>query len=419
MATKRKSVPKDMDLRVPFCPSRFTGKLNCTVTCLVAKQFDIDIYMGFVPLSALLTGAYVDVIDPLSLKTAGCQREANRRRIAKIGSEFDARKPPMLDPLLVNVRRNMVKVRRQKKGDHVVELDLSIDPDDRALMVADGQHRGGGLGFSASVPDDFPVPVVFTIGMDNLRLRRLVSDIGGNMVKHNKAFLGTIAASLVLGQQQGKITGAFNATDPVESRKYKAAAAAEFMRSLSDSPLYNRITLRSKESAGRIPMVRLIDLVDWVLARSRKLNSIDDPMYISFVVIDFFRAVRILVGDEFSEGVMLSAKAMKVLSRLLWHVAEELFEETPSNGYCYRGMREGQYADAETRYEQVLNLLRPLMTWQNSDESGSKWFRCHSDKQTSVNTWYALMLIEMGWESGPSCVRNIGNQLGVLKEVSR
>jgi len=415
MAKRR--LPKDMDSRIPFDPNRFVGKTTHTMVCLTARQFDTDLYLGFLPMNMLATGGFVDLIDPLSLKPAGCQRESNGRRIARIASEFDARKQPMLDPLLVNVKRSAVKVTRPKKGCSTAELELVIDPDNRALMVADGQHRGGGMAFSDKVPDDFPVPVLFTIGLDNLRLRRIVSDIGGNMVRHSKAFLGGIAASLVHGQRQGKITGAFNADDPVEARRFKASAAAEFVRSLSDSPLYNRLTLRSKDTGGRIPMLRLIDMADWVLARSRKFNAIEDPMTVSYVLIDFFRAVRVLVGDEFSDGVMLSTKAMKVLSRLLWHVVEEFVEETP-DGCFYRGTRKGQYADAETRYEQVLNLLRPLRSWRADDGAGSKWARCHSDKQTSVNTWYALMLISLGWESRPSCVRKIQDQLTVLRESS-
>ena len=415
----RKRLPKDMDPRVPFNPDRFVDKTTHTVTCLVARQFDTDIFLGFLPLSILATGGYVDLIDPLSLKAAGCQRESNRRRIAKIGSEFDSRKQPMLDPLLVNVKRSSVKVSKSKKpGDTVAHLELTIDPADRTLLITDGQHRGGGMAFSDKVPNDFPVPVLFTIGLDNLRLRRIVSDIGGNMVKHNKAFLGTIAASLMHGQRQGKISGAYNEDDPVEVRRFKSNAAADVVRSMSDSPLHNRMTLLPRDSGGRIPMSRLADMIDWVLARSRKFNALDDPMSVSFVLIDFFRAIRVLVGDEFSDGVMLSTKGMKVLSRLLWHVAEEFVDDTPE-GCFYRGTREGQYADTETRYEQVLDLLRPLLSWQSADGDGeSRWLKCHSDKQTSVNTWYALMLISLGWETRPSCVKKIQDQIAMLKDSS-
>ena len=100
-----------------------------------------------------------------------------------------------------------------------------------------------------------------------------------------------------------------------------------------------------------------------------------------------------------------------MLARLLWHVAEELIDELPDGSFCYRGTGGGRFADAETRYEQVLDLLRPLRLWQQE----GKWLRCHSDKQTSVNTWYALMLITLGWEGRPSPVPGIKGQVAMLK----
>jgi DGQHR domain-containing protein len=408
-ATRR--VPKDLDPRVPFCQSRFTERTTHTATFLVARQLDTDVYLGFLPLNVLLTGAYVDVIDPSSSKVAGCQREADRRRIARISSEFESRRPLMLDPILVNARRSSVSV--SKRG-CAAELKITVDPENRSLMVTDGQHRGGGMSFS-QLPADFPVPVVFTVGLDSLRLRRIVSDIGGNMVRHDRAFLGGLAASLLMGQRQGKIKDAFNAADPAEARRFKAAAAADFLRSLSDSPLYGRITLRSKDAGGCVPLLRIIDLIDWTLSRSRKFDAMQDPMDVSFIVIDFFRAVRVLVGDEFSEGVMLSARATRVLSRLLWHVAEGLIEQQPGGEARYRGIHSPPYADAETRYEQVLEMLGPLRSWQADDGSGSRWRRCHSDRQTPANAWYALMLLSLGWAGGPFCVPGIAGQLEVME----
>jgi DGQHR domain-containing protein len=406
-----RKVPKDLDLRVPFCQSRFTERATHTATFLVARQIDTDVYLGFLPLNVLLTGAYVDVIDPSSSKVAGCQREADRRRMARISSEFESRRPLMLDPILVNIKRGSVSV--SKRG-CAAELKIAVDPENRTLMVADGQHRSGGMSFS-QLPADFPVPVVLTVGLDSLRLRRIVSDIGGNMVKHDRAFLGGMAASLLIGQQQGKIRDAFNADDPAEARRFKAAAAADFLRSLSDSPLYGRITLRSKDTNGCIPLLRIIDLVDWTLSRSRKLDAIRDPMDVSFIVIDFFRAMRVLVGDEFSEGVMLSARAMRVLSRLLWHVAEGLIEQRPGGAAEYRGIHSAPYADAETRYEQVLEMLKPLRSWRDDDGSGSRWRKCHSDRQTPANTWYAMMLLSLGWADAPSCVPGIAGQLEAMR----
>jgi hypothetical protein len=221
----------------------------------------------------------------------------------------------------------------------------------------------------------------------------------------------------MLGQQNGKITDAYNVNDPIEVRKFKAAATAEFVRSMTDSPLYNRMTLRAKDIDGRIPMSRLIDLIDWTLSRSKKLNNIDDPMTIAFIVIDFFRAIRVLIGDEFSNGVMLSTKAMKVLARLMWHVVEELFDKMPDGTFCYRGMQKGNFSDTDTRYEQVVDLLQPLISWQDSDDSGiSRWSRCHADKHSSVNTWYAWMLLTLGWDNKSSCVPSIKAQLAALRE---
>ncbi len=420
MATKRAkrtAIPKDLDPRIPFDKSRFVDKAELSIQCLAAKQFDTTIYLGWIPLGALVTGGFVDVVDPLSLKQAGHQREGSKRRIARVASEFNARRTPMVDPIYVNVKKKDILASKLEGHAGFVELVVTIDQDSRVLAIVDGQHRAGGLSFSKWL-GNMPVPVVITIGIDELRLRRLVSDIGGNMVKHDKAFLGSLAASLMLGQNNGKISDAYNQDDPVEVRKYKAAASAEFIRSMTESPLYNRMTLRAKDADGRIPMARLTDLIDWTLSRSKKLDGVEDPMIIAFIIIDFFRAMRILVGDEFSEGVMLSAKAMRVLSRIFWHVTEELFDELPDGSFCYRGMREGHFSDADTRYEQVANLLAPLSAWRDRDETGaSRWLRCHSDKHSSVNTWYAWMLMTLGWQERPSCVPNIRSQLDALRET--
>lgn len=409
---KPRRIPKDLDPRIPFCEDRFVAKTTYTVGCQVAKQLDnTEVYLCFLPLSILATGAWVDVIDPLSLKHTGCQREINKRRIAKVASEVDSRRIPLLDPVLLNVKKSAAKVQKTHGG-KVAELVLVIDPDARALMMADGQHRFSGFTFSRKAADNLSIPVVVIIGMDNLRLRRAVSDIGGNMVKHDKAFLGGMAASLMLGQQKGQITSAFNEDDPTEVRRYTAATAAEYLRCLTDSPLYGRLTLRNKDDGNRIPMQRLAELIDWVLSKNEKLRAVKEPLDISFVVIDFLRAVHRLVGDdEFSSGVMLSHRGAKVLARLLWHVAEELIDELPDGSFCYRGTGGGRFADAETRYEQVLDLLRPLRLWQQE----GKWLRCHSDKQASVNTWYALMLITLGWEGRPSPVPGIKGQVAMLK----
>lgn len=420
MATKRAkrtAIPKDLDPRIPFDKSRFVDKVELSIPCLAAKQFDTTIYVGWMPLEALVTGGFVDVVDPLSLKQAGHQREGSKRRIARVASEFNSRRTPMVDPIYLNLKKKDVRAGKPDPTGFV-ELEITIDQYNRVLAIVDGQHRAGGLSFS-KWPGNMPIPVVITVGMDELRLRRLVSDIGGNMVKHDKAFLGSLAASLMLGKNNGKISEAYNADDPVEVRKYKAAASAEFIRSMTDSPLYNRMTLRAKDADGRIPMARLIDLIDWTLSRSNKLDGVKDPMTIAFIVIDFFRAMRILIGDEFSnEGVMLSAKAMRVLSRIFWHVTEELFDEMPDGSFCYRGMREGQFSDADTRYEQVSALLNPLSSWQGRDKTGaSRWSRCHSDKHSSVNTWYAWMLMTLGWQEKPLCVPNMRSQLDALRET--
>jgi len=414
---KRTAIPKNLDPRIPFDNSRFIDKTELSFSCLAAKQFDTTIYLGWIPLESLITGGFIDVVDPLSLKQAGHQREGNKRRIARVASEFNSRRTPMVDPIYVNVKKKDVRVGKPD-GTSSIELEMTIDQHNRVLAIVDGQHRTGGLSFS-KWPGDMPIPVVITIGMDELRLRRLVSDIGGNMVKHDKAFLGGLAASLMLGQNNGKINGALNMDNPVEVRKYKSAATAEFIRSMTESPLYNRMTLRAKDTDGRIPMARLIDLVDWTMSRSRKLNGVEDPMTIAFIVIDFFRAMRILIGDEFSkDGTMLSAKAMRVLSRIFWHVTEELFDELPDGSFCYRGMREGHFSDADSRYEQVIDLLRPLSSWQNLDDAGdSRWARCHADKHSSVNTWYAWMLMTLGWQGKPSCVPNMQSQLDALRET--
>lgn len=415
---KRTAIPKNLDPRVPFDSVRFVDKTELSFPCLAGKQFDTTIYLGWMPLEALITGGFVDVVDPLALKQAGHQREGNKRRIARVASEFNSRRTPMVDPIYVNVKKRDIRVSKPGDSAGLVELEVTIDQYNRVLAIVDGQHRAGGLSFS-KWPGSMPIPVVITVGMDDLRLRRLVSDIGGNMVKHDKAFLGSLAASLMLGQNNGKISGALNMDDPIEVRKYKAAATAEFIRSMTESPLYNRMTLRAKDADGRIPMARLIDLIDWTLSRSSKLDGVEDPMTIAFIVIDFFRAMRILIGDEFSkEGVMLSAKAMRVLSRIFWHVTEELFDEMPDGSFCYRGMQEGQFSDADTRYEQVTDLLGPLRLWREPDDTGaSRWARCHSDKHSSVNTWYAWMLMTLGWQEKPSCVPNIRSQLTALRET--
>lgn len=419
MATKRRKrivVPKDLNPRAPFKQARFIKKTELSIPCLVEKQFDTTIYMGWISLEALVTGGHVDVIDPLSLKQVGHQREGSKMRIARVASEFDSRRTPMLDPIYVNVKKKDVQVGRLEGG--IVELKVTIDQNSRVLAIVDGQHRAGGLSFSDKWPGNMPVPVVITVGMDELRLRRLVSDIGGTMVKHDKAFLGNLAASLMLGQNNGKISGAYNADNPVEVRKFKAAASAEFIRSMTESPLYDRMTLRAKDTDGRIPMSRLADLIDWTLSRSNKLDSAEDPMIIAFIIIDFFRALRILIGDEFSNGVMLSAKAMKVLARIFWHVAEELFDEMPDGSFCYRGMQEGRFSDTDTRYEQVVDLLSSLSSWQSHDESGvSRWMRCHSDKHISVNAWYARMLMTLGWQEKATCVPNVQSHLDALRET--
>lgn len=421
MATKRAKrtvVPKNLDPRVPFDGTRFMDETELSFPCLAGKQFDTTIYLGWMPLDALITGGFIDVVDPLSLKQVGHQREGNKRRIARVASEFNSRRTPMVDPIYVNVKKKDIQVSKSEGIAGFAELTVTINQHNRILAIVDGQHRAGGLSFS-KWPGDMPIPVVITVGMDDLRLRRLVSDIGGNMVKHDKAFLGSLAASLMLGQNNGKISGALNMDDPIEVRKYKAAASAEFIRSMTESPLYNRMTLRAKDADGRIPMARLIDLIDWTLSRSSKLDGVGDPMIIAFIVIDFFRAVRILIGDEFSkEGVMLSAKAMRVLSRIFWHVTEELFDEMPDGSFCYRGMLEGQFSDADTRYEQVVSLLNPLSSWQELDDADtSRWARCHSDKHSSVNTWYAWMLMTLGWQDKPSCVPNMRSQLDALRET--
>lgn len=413
---KRKRIPKNLDPRIPFNPNRFSTPMQHSAACIVARQGECDIYQTFIPLNILCTASYVDVVDQFAKKQTGCQRHNTRRRLERIASEFDSRQPLMLDSLLLSMKRSDVKV--VKDGNGLATMTFTVDPNNRNLMVPDGQHRLGGISWADSPPIDMAIPATLVVGMDNLQLRRVVADIGGNVVKHDKNFMYSLAASFVIGEASGKISGAINRNDPVEVRKGRAAAAAEYTRSLSDSPLYDCLTLRSSDKDGRIPVARLVDFIDWPLARSQKLNGLVEPLDIGWIVIDFFRAVRILVGDQFSEGVMLSAKGMKVLSRLLWHTAEELIDETPS-GFVYRGMHEGEYACADTRYEQVLELLRPLSAWQKPDDAtgvASVWECCHADKEWSVKTWYARMLLDLGWADKPSCEPRIAAQLAVLEK---
>ena len=418
---KKKSSHKVLNQRVPFNPGRFVPKATEFSTVFQhARQLGTDIYVGFVPLNILCSAVYVDVIDPNSKKFAGCQRGINTSRIGRIASEFDARRAAMLDPVLINAPRNAVKIEETRDGDSTKRIMFQVDPGNRILILTDGQHRLAGMAASGAVPDDEPIPVTLTVGVDNIRLRRIVSDFGSTPVRLSKSIQCDIGASMYLHDDGGK-NGLVNTNSAKEVRRFKAGAAIEYMRSQTGSPLHDRITIHDREVDGRIPMARLVDFLDWTLRKSPKLNSFD-PMELSFVLIDFFRTMRLLVGDEFSSGVMLSAKALKVQSRLLWHVAEELIDET-DDGYCYRGMEKGNFAVDDERYEQVLRLLRPLEAWQRQEalpdgtDGGSIWYRCHTDKTSGIDTWYALMLVALGWTDKPSCVPGIRAQLQSIQMV--
>lgn len=417
---RKKSSHKVSDQRTPFNPSRFVPKATeFSAMFQHAKQLGTDIYVGFVPLNILCSAAYVDVIDPNSKKFSGCQRGINTSRIGRIASEFDARRAAMLDPVLINAPRNAVKIEETRDGDSTKRIMFQVDPSNRILVLTDGQHRLAGMAASKAVSDDELVPVTMTIGVDNIRLRRIVSDFGSTPVRLSKSLQYDIGASIYL-HDDGK-NGLINTNSAKEVRKCKAAAAIEYMRSQISSPLHDRVTIHDREVDGRIPMARLVDFLDWTLRKSPKLNSFD-AMELSFVLIDFFRTMRLLVGDEFSSGVMLSAKALKVQSRLLWHVAEELIDET-DDGYCYRGMEKGNFAVDDERYEQVLRLLRPLEAWQRQEvlpdgtTEGSVWYRCHTDKTSGIDTWYALMLVALGWTDKPSCVPGVKAQLQSIQMV--
>jgi DGQHR domain-containing protein len=401
-------LPKDIDPSVPFSQKRFAVR-PVQVECQHAKQFDTDIYLGFAPLSALVSAGYVEVIDPMSPNQNSWGREASRRRIAKIASEFDARRPLMVDAIWANARKKGITVKPSDDGLRAT-IEFTANPENRILMIADGQHRLGGMSFSETLSDDTPVPVAFTIGLDTLRIRRLVSDIGGNVVRHNKSQLGYLVATFRSAEEAGKADGPLYDTNNKRELGFVISSSiASRLASMTMSPLRGKLVYHNREMNGSVPVQRIADMVNYAIARlpdecgwnfQTLAKNGNNELEITHCVIDFFRAIDDLANEDFRSGVILSARCMKVLARILWHVLCDITLDADGNPLYTK--QNGEFSDFSTRYHALKDMLAPLETWQVADDNGSIWKKCSTDR-TPIDLWYAKAVKLLKLE-GTTCV---------------